>query len=67
MCVVALVLACFVLVLLLTALFRVALMQKTLRLKRELLMLTQNPPFGITCWQEHDSIDQLKASKCVIN
>ncbi|XP_051004195.1 ubiquitin-conjugating enzyme E2 T [Acomys russatus] len=36
-------------------------MQKASRLKRELHMLAIEPPPGITCWQEKDRVDDLRA------
>ncbi|KAM4609799.1 ubiquitin-conjugating enzyme E2 T [Polymixia lowei] len=36
-------------------------MQRTSRLKRELQMLSTEPPPGITCWQTQEQIDQLRA------
>ncbi|XP_051913251.1 ubiquitin-conjugating enzyme E2 T [Hippocampus zosterae] len=36
-------------------------MQKVCRLKRELDMLTSEPPPGITCWQNDERIDDLRA------
>uniref|UniRef100_A0A8C4X7L7 Ubiquitin-conjugating enzyme E2 T n=1 Tax=Erpetoichthys calabaricus TaxID=27687 RepID=A0A8C4X7L7_ERPCA len=36
-------------------------MQRMLRLKRELQMLSCEPPPGISCWQNEDKIDQLEA------
>lgn len=36
-------------------------MQRTTRLKRELQMLTTEPPPGISCWQSDDQIDDLRA------
>lgn len=40
-------------------------MQRILRLKRELQLLSKNPPHGISCWQEDESVGLLKASKFV--
>ncbi|KAM9828452.1 ubiquitin-conjugating enzyme E2 T isoform X1 [Syngnathus typhle] len=36
-------------------------MQRASRLKRELDMLTKEPPPGITCWQTEERIDDLQA------
>ncbi|XP_054464490.1 ubiquitin-conjugating enzyme E2 T [Anoplopoma fimbria] len=36
-------------------------MQRTSRLKRELQMLSTEPPPGITCWQTEERIDELRA------
>ncbi|KAM5237790.1 ubiquitin-conjugating enzyme E2 T [Ctenodactylus gundi] len=36
-------------------------MQRASRLKRELHMLAAEPPPGITCWQENDQMDDLRA------
>uniref|UniRef100_A0A8C5P7I6 Ubiquitin-conjugating enzyme E2 T n=1 Tax=Leptobrachium leishanense TaxID=445787 RepID=A0A8C5P7I6_9ANUR len=36
-------------------------MQRTLRFKRELQLLTAEPPPGITCWQHEDKTDDLRA------
>ncbi|XP_063057860.1 ubiquitin-conjugating enzyme E2 T [Engraulis encrasicolus] len=36
-------------------------MQRTTRLKRELQMLSTEPPSGISCWQSDDRIDDLQA------
>ncbi|XP_073905082.1 ubiquitin-conjugating enzyme E2 T [Castor canadensis] len=36
-------------------------MQRASRLKRELHMLATEPPPGITCWQEKDQMDDLRA------
>nr|XP_013013334.1 ubiquitin-conjugating enzyme E2 T isoform X2 [Cavia porcellus] len=36
-------------------------MQRASRLKRELQMLATEPPPGITCWQEKDQMDDLRA------
>ncbi|XP_077442490.1 ubiquitin-conjugating enzyme E2 T [Vanacampus margaritifer] len=36
-------------------------MQRASRLKRELVMLTTEPPPGITCWQIEERIDDLQA------
>ncbi|XP_042348354.1 ubiquitin-conjugating enzyme E2 T [Plectropomus leopardus] len=36
-------------------------MQRASRLKRELQMLSTEPPPGITCWQTEDRIDDLRA------
>ncbi|XP_068453838.1 ubiquitin-conjugating enzyme E2 T [Clinocottus analis] len=36
-------------------------MQKASRLKRELQMLSTEPPPGITCWQTEERIDDLRA------
>ncbi|KAK5863636.1 hypothetical protein PBY51_000653 [Eleginops maclovinus] len=36
-------------------------MQKASRLKRELQMLSTEPPPGITCWQTEEQIDDLRA------
>lgn len=38
-------------------------MQRASRLKRELQMLSTEPPPGITCWQNEDHIDDLRARK----
>ncbi len=41
-------------------------MQRASRLKRELQMLSTEPPPGITCWQTDERIDDLRARKyCV--
>ncbi|CAG6021494.1 unnamed protein product [Menidia menidia] len=37
------------------------LMQKASRLKRELQMLSTEPPPGITCWQNEERTDELRA------
>ncbi|KAH0520116.1 Ubiquitin-conjugating enzyme E2 T [Microtus ochrogaster] len=36
-------------------------MQRASRLKKELHMLAIEPPPGITCWQEKDQVDDLRA------
>ncbi|KAK6190291.1 hypothetical protein SNE40_002196 [Patella caerulea] len=36
-------------------------MQRAARMKRELKMLSENPPFGISCWPKEDKIDLLEA------
>lgn len=36
-------------------------MQRTSRLKRELMLLTTEPPPGITCWQNSSQLDDLRA------
>ncbi|AWP09736.1 putative ubiquitin-conjugating enzyme E2 T isoform 2 [Scophthalmus maximus] len=36
-------------------------MQRTSRLKRELQMLSTEPPPGITCWQTEERMDELRA------
>ncbi|KAK7802801.1 hypothetical protein U0070_016606 [Myodes glareolus] len=36
-------------------------MQRASRLKKELHMLAIEPPPGITCWQETDQVDDLRA------
>ncbi|KAM9343448.1 ubiquitin-conjugating enzyme E2 T isoform 2-T2 [Pholidichthys leucotaenia] len=36
-------------------------MQRASRLKRELQMLSTEPPPGITCWQTEDKMDDLRA------
>uniref|UniRef100_A0A1A8MPG7 Ubiquitin-conjugating enzyme E2 T n=2 Tax=Nothobranchius TaxID=28779 RepID=A0A1A8MPG7_9TELE len=41
--------------------FRKKRMQRASRLKRELQMLSTEPPPGITCWQTEDRIDDLRA------
>lgn len=38
-------------------------MQRASRLKRELQMLSTEPPPGITCWQTEERIDDLQARK----
>lgn len=38
-------------------------MQRASRLKRELQMLSTEPPPGITCWQTEEQIDDLRARK----
>lgn len=38
-------------------------MQRASRLKRELQMLSTEPPPGITCWQSEERIDELRARK----
>ncbi|KAM4861894.1 ubiquitin-conjugating enzyme E2 T isoform 2-T6 [Thomomys bottae] len=38
-------------------------MQRASRLKRELQMLATDPPPGITCWQEKDQMDDLRARR----
>lgn len=46
-----------------TRLFRpfLAIMQRASRLKRELQMLSTEPPPGISCWQAEERIDELRA------
>ena len=46
-----------------TRLFRpfLAIMQRASRLKRELQMLSTEPPPGISCWQDEERIDELRA------
>lgn len=46
-----------------TRLFRpfLAIMQRASRLKRELQMLSTEPPPGISCWQAEEQIDELRA------
>ncbi|XP_053562906.1 ubiquitin-conjugating enzyme E2 T [Bombina bombina] len=36
-------------------------MQRASRLKRELQLLTTEPPPGVTCWQHDDRVDELRA------
>ncbi|XP_045176867.2 ubiquitin-conjugating enzyme E2 T-like isoform X2 [Mercenaria mercenaria] len=36
-------------------------MQRTARMKKEIQMLTESPPYGISCWPNGDSIDRLEA------
>ncbi|XP_052592987.1 ubiquitin-conjugating enzyme E2 T [Peromyscus californicus insignis] len=36
-------------------------MQRASRLKKELRMLAVDPPPGVTCWQEKDRVDDLRA------
>ncbi|KAL3842404.1 hypothetical protein ACJMK2_020439 [Sinanodonta woodiana] len=36
-------------------------MQKSVRMKRELQLLTQSPPHGISCWAKEDQLDKLEA------
>lgn len=36
-------------------------MQRASRLKRELSLLTTEPPPGITCWQNENQLDDLRA------
>ncbi|KAK3591859.1 hypothetical protein CHS0354_005060 [Potamilus streckersoni] len=36
-------------------------MQKLARMKRELQLLTQSPPHGISCWAKEDQLDKLEA------
>lgn len=38
-------------------------MQRVSRLKRELEMLSTEPPPGITCWQTEEQMDKLHARK----
>lgn len=38
-------------------------MQRASRLKKELHMLAIEPPPGITCWQETDQVDDLRARR----
>lgn len=38
-----------------------AVMQRASRLKRELQMLSTEPPPGISCWQAEDRTDELRA------
>lgn len=38
-------------------------MQRASRLKKELHMLAIEPPPGITCWQEKDQVDDLRARR----
>ena len=38
-------------------------MQRTARMKKEIQMLTESPPFGISCWPTGDNIDRLEASR----
>ncbi|OBS70455.1 hypothetical protein A6R68_01000, partial [Neotoma lepida] len=38
-----------------------SIMQRASRLKKELRMLAIDPPPGITCWQEKDQVDDLRA------
>lgn len=38
-------------------------MQRASRLKRELQMLSTEPPPGITCWQAEERMDDLRARK----
>ena len=42
-------------------------MQRLARMKRELQMLQQSPPHGISCWAKVDNIEQLEARKLIIN
>lgn len=41
--------------------FYLRIMQRASRLKRELHMLATEPPPGITCWQDKDQMDDLRA------
>ena len=41
-------------------------MQKSTRMKRELKQLQDKPPTGISCWPKENRVDQLEASKCVL-
>jgi len=36
---------------------------RTMRMGKEILDLTRNPPHGITCWPKNDRNDLLEASK----
>lgn len=36
---------------------------RSMRMAKEILDLTRNPPHGITCWAKNDRNDQLEASK----
>ncbi|XP_077758618.1 ubiquitin-conjugating enzyme E2 T isoform X3 [Canis aureus] len=38
-------------------------MQRASRLKRELNLLATEPPPGITCWQDNDQMDDLRARR----
>lgn len=40
-------------------------MQRASRLKRELHLLTTEPPPGITCWQNEGRLDYLRARRCL--
>ena len=42
-------------------------MQRLARMKRELQMLQQSPPHGISCWAKVDNIEQLEARKLIIS
>ncbi|KAB1258907.1 Ubiquitin-conjugating enzyme E2 T, partial [Camelus dromedarius] len=41
--------------------FSLGTMQRASRLKRELSLLATEPPPGITCWQDADRMDDLRA------
>ncbi|KAL5006785.1 hypothetical protein ScPMuIL_015591 [Solemya velum] len=36
-------------------------MQRSVRMKKEIQMLSQSPPHGISCWPEGNSLDRLEA------
>ena len=38
-------------------------MQRIARLKRELKMFQESPPFGVSCWAKEDSLEELEARK----
>ena len=38
-------------------------MQRVARLKRELKMFQESPPFGVSCWAKEDSLEELEARK----
>ena len=38
-------------------------MQRSMRMKKEIKMLTESPPHGISCWAQDDKLDKLEARK----
>lgn len=38
-------------------------MQRDPRMKRELKLLAEDPPHGVSCWAVDDKLDHLEASK----
>lgn len=38
-------------------------MARLTRLNKEIKMLEESPPSGISCWSEDDSLSKMKASK----
>ena len=40
-------------------------MHRVSRMKKELAMFNDNPPFGISCWSKDESLERLEARKFV--
>jgi len=41
-------------------------MHRAARMKKEIAMFNDKPPFGISCWNKDDSLERLEARKYVI-